>query len=379
MIEVRVGGPEECRGGVLLPADGLYKKNNAALAEELAGVCCGPALAGRKLRLMEVCGTHTMSVYRHGLKKLLPANMELISGPGCPVCVTPSTLLAQALAIARQPGVIMTSFGDILRVPVAGDSLLKAREEGNDVLLVTSPLEALELAERWPEKQVVFFAVGFETTAPLSAATVLQAAKGGITNFSLFSAHRLMPPALRQLLSANPRIDGLLLPGHVATVSGAAYFAFVPEELGLPAVVAGFEPTDIMAALLALARQAAVGECRLENAYPRAVRPEPNHTAWTLMEQVFIPVDACWRGLGEIEASGLALSPAYTSYDAISRFGIAATDVAENQACRCGEVLRGELKPFECPLFASTCHPQNPQGACMVSSEGACAAEYKYI
>jgi hydrogenase expression/formation protein HypD len=350
----------------------------AALAEELARVCSKPPLAGRKLRFMEVCGTHTMSVYRHGLKKLLPANVDLVSGPGCPVCVTPAALVAQALALARLPEVIMTSFGDMLRVPLGGDSLLKARGQGCAVELATSPLEALETAAREPDRQVVFFGVGFETTAPLSAATLRLAAGRGVANFSLLSAHRLMPPALRSLLAAGPRIDGLLLPGHVAAVSGADYFAFVPLELGLAAVVAGFTPEDILTALIALARQALAGECRLENAYPRAVRPGPNSTAWALMEQVFTPIDACWRGLGEIAESGLALSPAYASYDALARFGVSATAVAENPACRCGEVLRGELKPQKCPLFARACHPDDPQGACMVSSEGACAAAYRY-
>ena len=345
------------------------------MTSELAKLCASPQLCGRKLRFMEVCGTHTMSVYRHGLKKLLPANVELLSGPGCPVCVTPADLLAQALAIARLPQVIMTSFGDMLRVPVSGDSLLSAQEQGYAVRLVTSPLDALEMAEEYPAKQVVFFAVGFETTAPLSAATVREAAQRGVGNFSLLSAHRLMPPALKQLLAVNHGIDGLLLPGHVAAVSGADYFAFVPRELGIPAVVAGFEAADIMTALLALARQIAAGECHLENAYPRVVRPGPNPTAWAIMEQVFEPADARWRGLGAIADSGLALSPDYASYDALNRFFLAETEIWENPSCRCGEVLRGELNPTQCPLFATACNQETPQGACMVSSEGACSVE----
>ena len=351
---------------------GNHRCGAASLAEGLAAICAGPALAGRRLRFMEVCGTHTMSVYRHGLKKLLPANVELISGPGCPVCVTPTALLAQALAIAGEPHVIMASFGDMLRVPIAGESLLKAGEEGCDIRLVTCPLEALEIAEWQPQKQVVYFGVGFETTAPLSAATISVAAGRGIANFSLLSAHRLMPPALRQLLSNGPPLDGLLLPGHVAAVSGADYFAFVPQELSLPAVIAGFDPTDIMAAILALAHQAAKGERRLENAYPRAVKPQPNPTAWAVMNQVFKPANANWRGLGEIADSGLILAPAYAKYDASKRFSVKSTEVKENPACRCGEVLRGELNPTSCPLFASVCRPENPQGACMASSEGAC-------
>ena len=366
--------PESLRGGNQQPAN----QSPAALAAKLAGLCAGSALNGRKLRFMEVCGTHTMSVQRHGLKELLPANMELISGPGCPVCVTPAALLAQALAIARTPGVIMTSFGDMLRVPIAGDSLLKASEEGFDVRLVTSPLESLQIAERAPDKQVVFFAVGFETTAPLSAATVRLAAERRLTNFSLFSAHRLMPPALRSLLYADLCIDGLLLPGHVAAVSGADYFAFVPRELGLAAVVAGFEPADIMQALLSLTQQAAVRECRLQNAYPRAVRQGPNPTAWAVMNEVFTPTIAEWRGLGRIADSGLVLAPTYAAYDTLNRFFVAAPAAVENSACHCGDVLRGKLSPVNCPLFATTCNPNNPQGPCMVSTEGACAAAHSY-
>jgi len=352
-----------------------------ALAAKLAELCASPALAQRKLRFMEVCGTHTMSVYRHGLKKLLPANVELISGPGCPVCVTPAALTAQALAWARQPGVTLVSFGDMLRVPVARDSLLQARAEGCDVRMVISPLEALQIAEQEPRQQVIFFAVGFETTAPLSAATILQAAQQRLKNFSLFSAHRLMPPALRRLLRDGPHLDGLLLPGHVSAVSGADYFAFVPEELALPAVVAGFEPAEILSALLMLAHQAAARVCRLENAYSGVVRPEPSPTAWAALQQAFLPADAYWRGLGEIAGSGLAIRPAYAAYDAAIRFGLPEAglmEIAENPACCCGLVLRGEMKPSACPLFGAVCSPEDPQGACMVSSEGACAAVYRY-
>ncbi|MCL1974749.1 MAG: hydrogenase formation protein HypD [Firmicutes bacterium] len=348
------------------------------LTDKLANICALPALTERKMRFMEVCGTHTMSVYRHGLKNLLPHNVELISGPGCPVCVTPANLLSQALAIARLPGVIMTSFGDMLRVPVAEDSLLKARAEGCDIRLITSPLEALEIAASQPDKQVVFLAVGFETTAPLSAATIKKAALRGINNFSVFSAHRLMPQALRQLLASNPRIDGLLLPGHVAAITGSAYFAFIPQELGLPATVAGFEAEEIMAALLALTQQLANQTCCLENSYTRAVGKEANSFAINIMEEVFMATDAYWRGLGEIKLSGLALKPAYLAYDALSRFNISVTKIAENPLCRCGDVLRGELDPPKCPLFSTVCHPENPQGACMVSAEGACAAAFKY-
>jgi len=349
----------------------------SAAAQRIAALCAGPALAGRNLCIMEVCGTHTMSVHRYGLKKLLPANLKLISGPGCPVCVTPAPLLAQALALARQPGLTIASFGDMLRVPLCGDSLLKAREEGADIRLVTSPLEALAIARREPLRQVVYFAVGFETTAPLTASTLQLTAEQGVDNFFILCAHRTMPQALRQLLRVSPQINGLLCPGHVATVSGAAYFDFIPAELGKPAVVAGFEPLDIMEALLMLTEQLAANECRLENAYARAVRQQAVNPAWLVMEQVFEPADALWRGLGQIAGSGLELKAAYTSYDALRHFAIAASTAADDPACRCGEVLSGQIQPRECPLFGNLCNPEHPAGACMVSSEGACGIEFR--
>ena len=341
-------------------------------AQRIAALCSGPALAGRDFCIMEVCGTHTMSVHRYGLKKLLPPKLKLISGPGCPVCVTPAPLLAQALALARQPGFIIASFGDMLRVPLAGDSLLKAREQGADIRLVTSPLEALDIAKRAPLRQVVYFAVGFETTAPLTASTLLLAAEQGVDNFFILCAHRTMPQALRQLLRLSPHISALLCPGHVATVTAAAYFDFVPAELNKPAVVAGFEPLDIMEALLLLTEQLAAGVCRLDNAYARAVQQQAINPAWLVLEQVFEPADALWRGLGSIAGSGLELKPAYAAYDVLRRFEIAAISAEDDSACRCGEVLSGQIQPQECPLFGHICNPQHPAGACMVSSEGAC-------
>lgn len=328
-------------------------------------------------RIMEVCGTHTMSVYRHGLKKLLPEGFCLISGPGCPVCVTPAALLARALALSRRPGFIITSFGDMLRVPLHGDSLLKARDEGADVRLVLSPLEALEIAAREQAREVVFLAVGFETTAPLAAATLQMAMERGIKNFSVLNVHRTMPEALRAVLTDSPRIDGLLLPGHVSAVTGADYFGFVPRELAKPAVVAGFEPGEIMVALKLLIAQLDKGECCLQNAYPQAVRAKPA-PAWAVLNEVFEPADALWRGLGRIENSGLALRPAYAGFDAEKRFGLADISEEENPACCCGEVLRGAMRPRECLLFGRSCSPESPEGACMVSSEGACAAVYRY-
>lgn len=347
-------------------------------AERIAVLCASPSLAGRSLNIMEVCGTHTVSVYRYGLKQLLPPNLSLISGPGCPVCVTPALLLEQALTLARDYGVIITSFGDMLRVPLGGDSLLKAREQGADVRLVTSPLEALNIALQEPMRQVVFLAVGFETTAPLTASTLQLAAEQNADNFSILCAHRTMPQALRALLGESTQINGLLIPGHVAAVTGADYFDFVAGGLGKPAVVAGFEPLDIMEALLKLVEQLAAGECRLENAYTQVVAQQANSSAWAALNQVFEPADALWRGLGMIPGSGLKLRKAYAAFDVCRRFDLADTRAQDNPACRCGEVLRGLLHPRECPLFGRVCSPDSPEGACMVSSEGACAAAYKY-
>ena len=347
----------------------------AALAAQIRARCRQP------LTLMEVCGTHTMQIARFGVKGLLPPEIRLVSGPGCPVCVTGQALISQALAIAALPGLIFTSFGDMLRVPAGEQSLQRARDLGADVRIVLSPLDALALAKANPSRQVVFFAVGFETTAPLTAAMLVQAQAQQVTNISVIPGHKTMPQALRALLKEAEGIGGLICPGHVAAMVGAEAFRFLPEELGQPAAVAGFEPLDILLAVDALDQMAAKGEPGLVNCYPRAVRAQGNSRALALLEQVFQPVDARWRGLGLIPGSGLGLKPRYAQYDALIRFApdIAGHETAKDHpGCRCGQVLRGELAPEECPLFAKACTPASPAGACMVSSEGGCAAAYKY-
>ena len=339
------------------------------------------AVLRRPLTIMEVCGTHTMSIAASGLRSLLPPELRLISGPGCPVCVTDSSLISAALALARLPRVTLTTFGDMLRVPAGGQSLQSLREQGADVRLVLSPLDALELAQQEKERQVVFFAVGFETTAPLTASTLELARELALPNFSVLSAHKTMPAALRALLGGGAKVDGLLCPGHVAAVTGADSFDFVSRELGLPAAVAGFTPVEILLAVAAIVEMREAGEAGLVNCYKRAVKPEGNPAARQAMERVFLPCDARWRGLGDLPGSGLAIRPGVAAFDAARRFAaeIAAAPVyRDDPDCRCGDVLRGEVTPRQCPLFGSSCTPQHPCGACMVSSEGSCAAAYRY-
>ena len=345
------------------------------LRERIAAVCRQP------LTIMEVCGTHTMSIAKSGLKSLLPPELRLVSGPGCPVCVTDTTLISVALTLAQLPGVTLATFGDMLRVPAGDLSLRSLGEQGADVRLVLSPLDALELAQSEPGRQVVFFAVGFETTAPLTASTVELARELGLANFSVLSAHKTMPAALKALLGGDTKVDGLLCPGHVAAIVGAEGFDFVSRELGLPAAVAGFTPVEILLAVAAVAEMCVAEEPCLVNCYKRAVRPEGNPRARQVMEQVFEPCAAVWRGLGELPGSGLAIKEEYAELDAAKRFAAeiaAGTVYRDDPGCRCGDVLRGELAPADCPLFGAACTPQHPCGACMVSSEGSCAAAYKY-
>ncbi len=348
-----------------------------ALAEALCRVETPPTT------VMEVCGTHTQSVARYALRQLLPERMTLVSGPGCPVCVTDDAEIERALHLARQPGVTLFSFGDMLRVPLSGgrDSLLRAREQGADVRLATSPMDALRAALVEPNRQIVWFAVGFETTAPLTAALVRRARELDAPNLTVLCAHKTMPSALRALLGDTNRVQALLCPGHVAVVTGAEAFRFVPDELGLPAAVSGFAPAEILTALLDIARMRADGKAALHNDYPSAVSARGNRTALALMDEVLAPCDARWRGLGRIPGSGLALRPEYAAFDALARFDL--PDQAEQTAdsargCRCAEILRGECRPTDCPLFGKACTPDCPSGPCMVSSEGACAAAYQY-
>ncbi len=336
-------------------------------------------LVSRPWTLMEVCGGQTHSIVRYGLDELLPERITLIHGPGCPVCVTPIHLIDRALAIAATPGVVFTSFGDMLRVPGSATDLLRARAAGADVRVVYSPLDAVAVAEAEPAKQVVFFAVGFETTAPANAMAVLMAARKRLTNFSLLVAQVRVPPALEAIL-ASPfcTVQGFLAAGHVCTVMGTREYHDVADRHRVPIVVTGFEPVDILHGVAKLVRQLEEGRHEVEIAYGRAVRPEGNVPAQRAMEEVFEVVDRTWRGLGAIPASGLGVRERYAAFDADRRFPDSGAAAIESPECIAGLVLQGIKKPRECGAFGSACTPEHPLGAPMVSSEGACAAYYLY-
>jgi len=339
------------------------------------------SLAGDTPRaFMEICGGHTHTIYRHGIERLLPESIDLVHGPGCPVCVIPMGRVDDAIAVARQPGVLFTTFGDMMRVPGGTGTLLEAKARGADVRMVYSPLDALKLAEKNPDRQVVFFAVGFETTAPSTALTVLRARKLGVVNFSVFSNHVTIVPPLRAILdSPDLRLDGFLGPGHVSTVVGNRPYRFVPERYGKPLVTAGFEPLDILQSIAMLLRQIADGRCEVENQYTRCVTDEGNPRALAVLEEVFeLRPHFEWRGLGFISQSGLRLRSEFAAWDAEERFAIPGVRVADPKACQCGEVLKGVIKPWECKVFGTGCTPETPIGTCMVSSEGACAAYYNF-
>ena len=339
------------------------------------------ALPPRRAVLMEVCGTHTMSIARAGIKTLLPEGVELLSGPGCPVCVTPAEVIDAVLALAMEKNVIIASYGDMLRVPGSrpGDSLQRRRALGAQVETVYSPIDAIAIAERNPEKEVVFLGVGFETTAPGTAAAVLTAQEKGVKNFSVWSMLKTVEPALRALLAQEDfRVQGFLCPGHVATITGAEAFRFLPEEYGMPAVVGGFEPEEILQALYLLLKQLSEHDPKLENAYPRAVSAQGNRLAQRMIERCLEARSDRWRGLGEIPASGLGFREEFAAYDAEKKFGVTPTGAEKPTGCRCGEVICGRCRPADCPLFGRRCTPEDPVGPCMVSSEGACAANYLY-
>ena len=334
---------------------------------------------GRTVRLMEVCGTHTTAIFRAGLGALLPPNVKLLSGPGCPVCVTPPGFLDAAIALARRPGITIATFGDMIRVPGSESSLEQERATGADVRVVYSPTDALRMALDHKERDVVFLAVGFETTAPANAVTLGEAARRGIGNFFVLSAHKLIPPALRALLSdRSAALDGFILPGHVSVILGTRPYEFIAREFGKAAAVTGFEPSDILQSILMLLRQIADGRPRIENQYSRVVRPEGNPVARRRVAEYLEPCDTEWRGLGRLPGSGLTVRPQFRDHDAAVALYVEISDGREPPGCRCGEVLRGLIAPEACPLFGKTCTPATPVGACMVSSEGTCAAHFKY-
>jgi hydrogenase expression/formation protein HypD len=353
---------------------------DAEVGMRLAAEIAGLADPARHYRIMEVCGGHTHAIYRYGLEDLLPEQVELVHGPGCPVCVIPMGRIDDAIALSLTPGVTLCTFGDMLRVPGATGSLLDARARGADVRIVYSPLDALRYAREHPERQVVFLAVGFETTAPSTAVTLLRARAQGIGNFSVFCNHVTIVPPVRAILeSPDLRLDGFLGPGHVSAIVGCRPYEFVAKEFGLPLVVAGFEPVDILAAMVMVLRQLAEGRAEVENEYTRVVPWDGNPAALEALRQVFtLRPHFEWRGMGFIARSALALSGGWAAFDAEARFDVPGVRVADPKSCQCGEVLKGVLKPWECKVFGTACTPEMPIGTCMVSPEGACAAYYQY-
>jgi len=333
----------------------------------------------RPWTIMEICGGQTHSIVKFGLDELLPASITLVHGPGCPVCVTPVELIDAAVTLAARPGVTLCSFGDMLRVPGTGNDLLTARARGGDVRMVYSPLDAVTLAAQHPDREVVFFAVGFETTAPANAMAVLHARRLGLKNFSLLVSHVLVPPAIAAILSApDNRVQGFLAAGHVCTVMGIAEYGPLAARFGVPIVVTGFEPVDILHGVLECVRLLEAGRPEVANAYTRAVRPEGNVHAIAAMREVFAVADRNWRGLGRIPQSGFVLRPEFRDFDAAARFGVGADAPPEATECISGLIMRGVKKPHECPAFGTRCTPERPLGAPMVSTEGACAAYYRY-
>jgi hydrogenase expression/formation protein HypD len=332
------------------------------------------------IKIMEVCGGHTHSIFKYGIEAILPETIELIHGPGCPVCVMPRGRLDDAIFLAQQPNVILTTFGDTMRVPGSHFSLLQARAKGADIRMVYSPRDALKIARENPEQEVIFLALGFETTVPSTALTVLEAQRDNITNFSLFSNHVVIIPALKALLD-NPdlQLDAFVGPGHVSMVIGTEPYQIIAQEYHKPVVVSGFEPLDILQSIWMVLKQLDEGRCEIENQYDRVVQTQGNKVAISSINQVFELRDRFeWRGLGEISQGGLKLRDNYADFDAEKKFTLPNQRVKDHKACQCGEILKGVLKPWQCKVFGTACTPEHPIGTCMVSSEGACAAYYKY-
>lgn len=331
------------------------------------------------MTLMEVCGTHTMAIHQHGIRALMPPQIRLISGPGCPVCVTPIDYVDHAIALSRRPQTIIATFGDMMRVPGSSSNLLREKAQGADVRIVYSPLDAVALAEKNSSVAIVFLGIGFETTAPTIAGSILEAQRRGLNNFFVLGAHKTMPTPM-QVLAADPelQVSGFLAPAHVSAVIGADAYQPLVANCHIPCVVTGFEPLDVLLGIKLLARQILAGVATVEIEYSRLVRREGNRKAQQLLDRVFTPVDARWRGIGIIPNSGLDFRPEYANFDAAVKLPVTVEESIEPAGCRCGDILKGKITPPECPLFARRCTPQDPVGACMVSSEGTCAAAYKY-
>ena len=339
-----------------------------------------PRAQERPIWIMEVCGGHTHTIFRYGLNHVLPKEVEFIHGPGCPVCVLPRGRVDDCIALAEQPDVIMTTFGDAMRVTGSKKNLLQAKAEGADVRMVYSPLDALAIARRHPEKEVVFFGLGFETTMPSTAMTVLQAKRDGLKNFSLFSNHITIIPTIKAILdSPDMQLDGFLGPGHVSMVIGVAPYDFIARQYRKPMTIAGFEPLDILQAVWMVLKQLAEGRCQVENQYQRIVSEQGNAQALNAIQEVFELREFFeWRGLGSIDHSGVRIREAFAAYDAERKFSLPNVTIADPTSCQCGEVLKGAIKPNQCKVFGTTCTPENPLGSLMVSTEGACAAYYQY-
>jgi hydrogenase expression/formation protein HypD len=350
------------------------------LAPKLSREIASLVEPGHEVRIMEVCGGHTHAISKHGLEDLVPDEIDFLHGPGCPVCVIPMGRVDDAIFLAEQPGVTFATFGDMLRVPGGRGSLLEAKARGADVRMVYSPLDALELARALPDRQVVFLAIGFETTAPATALTVLRAREARVGNFSVFCNHVTIAPPLRAILdSPGLRLHAFIAPGHVSTVIGTRTYDFIPREYGRPVVVTAFEPLDILQAVVMVLRQLREGRCEVENQYTRVVRRDGNPRAIAAIEETMELGETFeWRGLGWIERSGLRLRSEFADWDAEARFELPGNRVEDPKACQCGEVLVGAIKPWECKVFGTACTPERPIGTCMVSAEGACAAYYNY-
>jgi hydrogenase expression/formation protein HypD len=331
------------------------------------------------VRLMEFCGGHTVTIFRYGIRQLLPKTVDMVSGPGCPICVTANADLDKAIALSQMPGVIVATFGDMLKVPGSSSSLQEAKAGGADVRMVYSTMDALKIAKDNPHKSIVFLGIGFETTAPTIAASILQAEEEGIKNYYVLSLHKLCPPVIKALLdSGELKLHGLICPGHVSAIIGSRPWEFIARDYAIPCVVSGFELLDILQCVDMLVSQVESGKSQVEIAYRRGVRPEGNRQALKLMEQVFEPCPAQWRGMGEVPASGLKLRKKYQRFDAEFAFDIKPVPTREPAGCICGDILRGVKAPADCKLFSKVCTPENPVGPCMVSSEGSCSASYLY-